>query len=172
VPPSAATGDPVADLAATRAENAALRAENAALKAENSALKAGASPALVPPPNLAWPPPAYGAPPPYYGAPAPGYGAPPPFKAGPPPTLALNAENKRGPKGANLAVFCIPNDYTDQQVLDLCAPHGEVIFCQVRAAAAMRCALRRRGCSGGAAAAFCEMRRPLQASLMARPQDC
>lgn len=43
----------------------------------------------------------------------------------------MNNENKRGPKGANLAVFCIPNSFFDQQVLDLAKPYGEVVFCQV-----------------------------------------
>ena len=41
----------------------------------------------------------------------------------------MNAENKRGPTGANLAIFCIPNHYTDQAVLDLCKDCGTVIFC-------------------------------------------
>lgn len=144
-----APADPAAELQSARAEIAALKAENAALKAENAALKAGQGPgappagppALVPPPNLAWPPPAYGAPPGYAASPyaPPGYAAPPGYPgygapAAPklaPATLPMNNENKRGPKGANLAVFCIPNNYGDQQVLDLCAPHGNVIFCQV-----------------------------------------
>lgn len=49
-----------------------------------------------------------------------GYAPPPGFGAMPAPrqsqqTLPLNLENKRGPKGANLAVFCIPNAYNDQK---------------------------------------------------------
>jgi RNA recognition motif-containing protein len=43
----------------------------------------------------------------------------------------MNIDNKRGPKGANLAVFCIPNSFYDQQVLDLAQPYGNVVFCQV-----------------------------------------
>jgi len=144
--------DAVVQLAAARAEIAALKAEVAALKAAAAASSNGqtsSSPALVPPPQF-YPPPGgspYGAAP-YYGGPPPGYGGAPGYPGGyggsygapppgggarPPPTLALNADNKRGPKGANLAVFCIPNAYYDQQVLDLCAPHGNVVFCQVAA---------------------------------------
>ena len=45
--------------------------------------------------------------------------------------LAINADNRRGPKGANLALFCIPNAYTDQEVFDLGKPYGDVIFASV-----------------------------------------
>lgn len=116
----------------------ALTAEVASLKAAAGA-PASTGAAMVPPPSFyppppyqptAYPPPyggAYGHPP-QYAAP-PGYGAPPATR--PPATLPLNAKNERGPKGANLAVFCIPNSYYDQQVLNLVLPYGNVVFCQV-----------------------------------------
>ena len=80
----------------------------------------------------------YGAPPGYGG-----YGQPPssswPKSGGPPQhpmgqrpgQLAMNAQNQRGPKGANLALFCIPNSYTDQHVYDLAKQFGSPIFCSV-----------------------------------------
>ena len=42
-----------------------------------------------------------------------------------------NAENKRGPKGANIALFCIPNAYYDEQVYELVKGFGNVVFCSV-----------------------------------------
>ena len=45
--------------------------------------------------------------------------------------LSINMENKRGPKGANLALFCIPNAYYDQEVYHLTKPYGNVVFCSV-----------------------------------------
>ena len=126
--------DPGAELAASRVEIAQLKAENATLKAELATLRASSAAAaapgaaLVPPPAFYAPPNPYSsvapfapsypsAPiPPYYGT-SYGYGAPPPPPDARPsnPPLAINAENRRGPKGANLALFCIPNAYTDQQ---------------------------------------------------------
>lgn len=158
---TAPAADAASTLAAAKEEIAALKKENEALRTELAELKAnglssGTGAQLVPPPVL-WPPAAgppayspYGAPP--YGAP-PAYGAPPPYgappayspyvappayasssygaSAGPPATLPLNYKNERGPKGANLAIFCIPNSYYDQQVYDLASPYGELAFCQV-----------------------------------------
>ncbi|KAL1504364.1 hypothetical protein AB1Y20_010770 [Prymnesium parvum] len=126
-----------AALASARAEIAALKAEIAALKAAAAGASCSST-ALLPPPQFY--PPHYNAYPPYppaqYASPSPwGYAPPTPGAAPParppPPTLAINAENKRGPKGANLAVFCIPNSYYDQQVYDLAKPYGNVVFCQV-----------------------------------------
>jgi hypothetical protein len=129
------------ELAAAKAEIAVLKAENAALKAQLAERGGGgAPPAHLPPPNF-YAPPSYGG---YYGGyppsyPPHGYTPPPAYSAlparGPPqpanPPLAINAENRRGPKGANLALFCIPNSYTDQLVYDLAKPYGEVIFASV-----------------------------------------
>jgi len=135
VPLAAPADSDAAALAAARAEIAALKAEIASLKAA----AASSSPALIPPPQF-YPPPAapyggYPSYPPSYGAPSPwGYGAPPAAgapRAPPPATLDINHENKRGPKGANLAFFCIPNAYHDQNVYDLAYPYGKVVFCQV-----------------------------------------
>jgi len=140
------------ELRQARAEIAALRAENESLKALVAELRTGAAHSTsVPPPNFyppaqhyGYPPPAmpygYTAPPPppqqYDAAPAyPGAPSWPTSNAVPSrpsnPPLAINAENKRGPKGANLAIFCIPNSYTDQQVLDLGSPYGKVVYAQV-----------------------------------------
>ncbi len=131
-------------LAAARAEIASLKAENAALKAENAVLKgagAASAPPMVPPPQFYPPPFGPGGYPGAYGMPYGGAGgypgaygstAPPqPQPAPRPATLPMNAENKRGPKGANLALFCIPNAYSDQQVYDLAVPYGAPIFAQV-----------------------------------------
>lgn len=140
VNPSVSSSEGAA-LSAARAEIGALKAENAALKAEVARLQAGGGGPSLPAPHFY--PPAYGAaPPPGYGhyAPPPSYGAgvwlAPPAAAPPParpanPPLAINAENKRGPKGANLALFCIPNSYYDQHVFDLVKPYGSVVFCSV-----------------------------------------
>lgn len=139
--PAASTDSSVslqAENTGLKAENATLRSENASLRAEVAALKAGggapmSAPHMVPPPQF-YPPPAYpGYPPAYAGyppAPYPSYAPPPPHAARPPP-LAINADNKRGPKGANLAIFCIPNNFVDQQVYDLVSPYGNVVFCSV-----------------------------------------
>lgn len=125
--------------AALQAENAALKAEVAQLKAEVAQLKGAGSSAPLPPPQF-YPPPQAGYPgyppapyPGYPPAPFPSYAPPPPAGAPPraPPPLALNADNKRGPKGANLALFCIPNSYYDAEVFELCKPYGNVIFCSV-----------------------------------------
>ncbi|KAG8468438.1 hypothetical protein KFE25_013521 [Diacronema lutheri] len=43
----------------------------------------------------------------------------------------LTASGKRGPKGANLAIFCIPNSYTDLELHDIARPYGSVIYAQV-----------------------------------------
>ena len=43
----------------------------------------------------------------------------------------MNQENRRGPKGANLALFCIPNSFDDESVLELAKPYGSPIFCSV-----------------------------------------
>ena len=135
---SVAGGTEGAEMAAMRSEIATLRAENGRLNKELSNLKAAAAagsggPNFYPPP---YQPQGYGMPSPYGGyqsqyAP-PGYGAPPRQAA--PATLPMNIKNERGPKGANLAVFCIPNSYYDQQVLDLVNSYGNVIFCQVSGA--------------------------------------
>ncbi len=135
---SAAAWSAYADeLTKARAEIERLRAENASLRSQLYDLQTRQPPPGAPhvPPPMFYPPPqsvapySYG-PPPVYG----GYA--PPMHEKPPPRpqiapLAINAENKRGPKGANLALFCIPNSYTDQQVYDLAAPHGNVVFAQV-----------------------------------------
>jgi hypothetical protein len=132
------------ELTRARAEIERLRAENASLRSQVYDLQMrhpppGAphvSPPMFYPPAAQPMPYAYGALPPYGGyAPPMHPGAaqhekPPIHKAHNPP-LAINAENKRGPKGANLALFCIPNSYTDQQVYDLATPHGNVLFAQV-----------------------------------------
>ena len=60
--------------------------------------------------------------------PPPQAGAP---RANAPAPLPMNLENKRGPRGANLAFFCIPNSYYDEQVLELAQPYGNVVFCSV-----------------------------------------
>ncbi|KAL3927228.1 MAG: hypothetical protein SGPRY_002924 [Prymnesium sp.] len=129
-PAQAEEAPPLSDaeaLAAARAEIASLKAEIAILKA--NAGTSSSSPALLPPPQFYYPSyPPYGTPAPW-GYPMPNGGQQPARPA--PPTLALNAENKRGPKGANLAVFCIPNSYYDQQVYELAKPYGNVVFCQV-----------------------------------------
>ena len=137
---------PPPDVHTVMAENAALRAENAMLKAELAQLKASAntpaaSPAMVPPPQFYPSPYGYAAPPPAYGATS-AYGSSYGYPGYPPPaapaapaqrraTLPMNAENKRGPKGANLALFCIPNSYQDENVYELCKGYGKVIFCSV-----------------------------------------
>ena len=129
-PPPAPTnlGDAIKQINALNAENSALKAEVAALK---KAAGAAASPALVPPPQFYPPPAAY----PGYAAYPPQYGYPPPAAAAPPPprpaSLPMNHENRRGPKGANLALFCIPNSFDDESVLDLAKPYGTPIFCSV-----------------------------------------
>ena len=133
----------------------ALQTENARLRESAAASKSAAS-SYVHPPNFYPPPQAaypgnysnyYGAP--YadpYGAPQ-GYGgygqAPQPSSwnklGGPqqhqmgqrPGQLAMNSQNQRGPKGANLAIFCIPNAYTDQHVYELAKQFGAPIFCSV-----------------------------------------
>uniref|UniRef100_A0A6S9SJX0 RRM domain-containing protein n=1 Tax=Chrysotila carterae TaxID=13221 RepID=A0A6S9SJX0_CHRCT len=127
-----------AALIAARAEINALKAENNSLKAEIAAIKAGApANSLIAPPVL-WPPQGnssygssfspYGASP--YGAP--GYGMPGVYGAAAPPARPpVIANPKRGPKGANLAIFCIPNSYTEQQVYDLASPYGTVTFVQI-----------------------------------------
>lgn len=118
------------------AQNSALRSEAATLRAEVAQLKASAAHVPPPPPQF-YPPPAYpGYPPQYSGYPGyPPYPAPamqpPPAPAARLPTLSINSENKRGPKGANLAFFCLPNSWTDQQVYDLAKPYGNPIFCSV-----------------------------------------
>ena len=95
----------------------------------------------MPPPQFYPPPASYPAPPQPYSA-YPNYGYPPaPGASYPPPShkpasyskppLALNQENRRGPKGANLALFCIPNAYGDEDVLELAKPYGNPIFCSV-----------------------------------------
>jgi len=129
-PPPPIGADQASELGSLRAENASLRQENAALRAEIAQLKSsGGPPAMVPPPQFY---------PPYGMAPPPGYpygpqggaqAAAPPRPNNPP--LAINADNRRGPKGANLALFCIPNAYYDQGVFDLCKPYGNVVFCSV-----------------------------------------
>ena len=48
-----------------------------------------------------------------------------------PGTLAFNSKNLRGPRGANLAFFCIPNTFTDQIVYDYASPYGNIVFCKV-----------------------------------------
>ena len=135
---SVAGGTEGAEMAAMRSEIATLRAENGRLNKELSNLKAAAAagsggPNFYPPP---YQPQGYGMPSPYGGYQSqyvpPGYGAPPRQAA--PATLPMNIKNERGPKGANLAVFCIPNSYYDQQVLDLVNSYGNVIFCQVSGA--------------------------------------
>jgi len=150
-PPPAAGS---AELEALKRENEAIKAENASLRAENASLRSQAAgapapaPALVPPPPNFYPPPAYpsnygyGAPPsyppagpygypPYGGAPPPsGYGGAPEPRAYKPP-LEINKGNRRGPKGANLALFCIPNSYTDHEVYDLAKAYGQCIFASV-----------------------------------------
>ena len=132
------------ELTRARAEIERLRAENASLRSQVYDLQMrhpppGAphvSPPMFYPPAAQPMPYAYGALPPYGGYAPPMHPSaaqhekPPIHKAHNPP-LAINAENKRGPKGANLALFCIPNSYTDQQVYDLAAPHGNVLFAQV-----------------------------------------
>ena len=131
-----------AALAAARSEIASLKAENASLKAEIQSLRS--APAVpsrqqLPPSHFYPPSPGYygyAAPPsfPAYSATQPGWSMGAPAAQGLPrplPSLALNAENRRGPKGANLALFCIPNSYVDQQVFDLVAPFGKVVFCSV-----------------------------------------
>lgn len=153
-PVAAAPGTAVSaggdELAQAKAEIAALRAENERLKATIAELHAGGpggTPAShIPPPTFYPPPPVhYGYPPaahygyPQYGQwPDPSAAAPwgqaqhqqvPQRPANPP--LEINKENKRGPKGANLAVFCLPNSYTDQQVFDLAKPYGTPVFCSV-----------------------------------------
>ena len=155
-----------AEVAALKAENAFLREELAALKkgapAPSSAPAASMPPpSLCPPPDPPrWPsapPYGYAQPPPYVAPPS-HYGQPPPRPSASAACLSMNAENKRGcasaapppprrrpirvsprarrPKGANIAMFCIPNSYTDSQVLELARPYGPVIFCQARAAPA------------------------------------
>ena len=67
--------------------------------------------------------------------------APPPGASYPPPShktrfvleaaAGAQSENRRGPKGANLALFCIPNAYGDE-MLELAKPMG------TRSSAALR----------------------------------
>ena len=47
------------------------------------------------------------------------------------PQLPMNSENRRGPRGANLALFCLPNAWGDQEVYDLARPYATPIFCSV-----------------------------------------
>ena len=95
-------------------------------------------PQFYPPPVSGYPgypPPAHGypgyPPPAYPGYPPPTVAGPPPGHATRPPPLAINSENRRGPRGANLAIFCLPNAWGDQEVFDLAKPHGTPIFCSV-----------------------------------------
>jgi len=41
------------------------------------------------------------------------------------------SSGKRGPRGANLAVFCIPNAYTDVELHEIARPYGNVVYAQV-----------------------------------------
>jgi hypothetical protein len=149
-------GEALEQIAHLKERNAALTAEVQELRASRAAAPS-ATPAYVPPPQFYPPPPAASSyPPPHnpysnpyaaaypgyspyppapgYGAapsaPAPGYGAAPSGKPSR-PSLALNADNRRGPKGANLALFCIPNSYGDEEVLELTRPYAMPIFCSV-----------------------------------------
>jgi len=42
-----------------------------------------------------------------------------------------SSSGKRGPKGANLAIFCIPNSYTDNELHEIARPYGDVVYAQV-----------------------------------------
>ena len=136
-----------AENTALKTENAALRSEVAALKVEIATLRtasvsgapAPSQPSYAPPPplqNFYPPPPQHAA---YPGDP--GYSYPPPPPAYPGyghPTAAptrsthpVNEGNRRGPKGANLAIFCIPNSYFDSEMYEMCKAYGNVVFCSV-----------------------------------------
>lgn len=66
-----------------------------------------------------------------YAQPLPGYFGQPHTNGSMGGQAAALSSGKRGPKGANLAIFCIPNSYSDHELLEIARPYGNVVYAQV-----------------------------------------
>ncbi len=49
----------------------------------------------------------------------------------PGPPIVTSRGQRQGPHGANLYIFYIPNDYTNQEMYDLFAPYGNILSVRI-----------------------------------------